>query len=605
MPKLAAIFIEPETNKPETRWEEDFTADAPVVLGRSNRSDWVADWEGVLSRRHARLSYARGHLSVEILPEATNPLIFQGKPYPGGTSFQLHPGERFSVGRTIFEYRDEQETVALDGPTPTESKTIRASDLDRVAFLDADRRIDALAEFHSAIRDASDEAAFDDEVLKVLLKGIPQADAAALVTMAPRDAASTDVGVAATRSRIDAAKDFQPSRKLIVEAIHTRKDPVVHTWDTSGSGLVPPSAIGDSAGASGHRFDWAYCVPVPYFGTDRWGLYLAGRFPSRLNRPAETEDDQQINRDVKFTGLVAKVVASHRRVGYLQHRYDIMARFLSASVRQALGKEEITQVLRQREATVTVLFCDLRGSCKISEENQGNLMGLWTSISAALSIMTSSIIEQNGVIGDFQGDAAMGFWGWPLECPDQVERAAQAALAIRRKFEQVAQEPGHPLKGFACGVGIAHGRAIAGALGTYEQFKVSVYGPPVNLAARLESLTKQFRVPILLDEDAAAKLRGTPFGTRRLARIRPFGLAHEVTISELYLPMVMETLSDDERGDFDVAYEHFLSGEWKVARRKLDDLQHDGASLFLTRFMDDHPSGPPDGWDGVISLKSK
>ena len=76
-------------------------------------------------------------------------------------------------------------------------------------------------------------------------------------------------------------------------------------------------------------------------------------------------------------------------------------------------------------------------------------------------------------------------------------------LAIRRDCLRAAQKPGNPLAGFACGIGIAHGRAIAGRLGTAEQFKVGVFGPVVNLAARLESMTKFFGVPILMDDVCA------------------------------------------------------------------------------------------------------
>src|SRR5262249_15225984 len=158
------------------------------------------------------------------------------------------------------------------------------------------------------------------------------------------------------------------------------------------------------------------------------------------------------------------------------------------------------------ETPVTVLFCDLRGSCKIAEEGQHEMLGLWDRVSEALGIMTSSIIDHDGVIGDFQGDAAMGFWGWPLAGDDQVEQAARAALRILRRFGRAAVEDDSALKGFACGIGIAHGPAIAGRLGTAEQFKVGVFGPVVNLASRLESMTRRFGVPILIDENCARRL---------------------------------------------------------------------------------------------------
>ena len=97
--------------------------------------------------------------------------------------------------------------------------------------------------------------------------------------------------------------------------------------------------------------------------------------------------------------------------------------------------------------------------------------------------MTSGIIDRDGVIGDFQGDAAMGFWGWPIPMDDQVDRAARAALDIRQGFARRARRR-TPLAGFPCGIGIAHGPAIAGRLGTSDQFKVGRLGPVVNLASR-------------------------------------------------------------------------------------------------------------------------
>src|SRR5262249_44514845 len=156
--------------------------------------------------------------------------------------------------------------------------------------------------------------------------------------------------------------------------------------------------------------------------------------------------------------------------------------------------------------------------------------------------------------GDFQGDAAMGFWGWPLDCPDQVAQAARAALAIRKRFALAAQRKGHPLAGFACGIGIAGGQAIAGKLGTYDQAKVDVFGPVVTLASRLESMTKQFGVSILLDERSAARLAehgGTWFRCRRVARVRPAGMRKVLTVSEL-LPQFThagDSLREQDRRD--------------------------------------------------------
>src|SRR4029077_18505507 len=143
---------------------------------------------------------------------------------------------------------------------------------------------------------------------------------------------------------------------------------------------------------------------------------------------------------------------------------------------------DVDEVLAPRQAEVTVLFCDLRGSVQVADGCRDDLARLWDRIGEALDIMTEAITDQGGVIGDFQGDAAMGFWGWPLESDDRVERACRAALNIRRGFKR-ATIKNRAASGLRCGVGIAPGPAYAGRLGTFDQAKISVFGPRVNLAS--------------------------------------------------------------------------------------------------------------------------
>ena len=94
-----------------------------------------------------------------------------------------------------------------------------------------------------------------------------------------------------------------------------------------------------------------------------------------------------------------------------------------------------------------MLFCDLRGFSRQSERHAGDLLGLLQRVSQALGVMTHHIREQGGVVGDFQGDAAMGFWGWPLAQHDAVLRTCRAALAIRAEFE-AAKQPDSPWPAF-------------------------------------------------------------------------------------------------------------------------------------------------------------
>jgi adenylate cyclase len=337
-------------------------------------------------------------------------------------------------------------------------------------------------------------------------------------------------------------------------------------------------------------------------------LYLAGFMPEvQVGGPGR---DDILKGDLKFAELVGDVFGSLRQVSALQRREGQLSRFRSRPVVAALAGQDIDATLKPRKATVTVLFCDLRGSCAIAEDGQGDLMALWEQVNAALSIMSNSILEQDGVIGDFQGDAAMGFWGWPLDREDQVERAAKAALAIRRRFAAHAKEPGHPLARFACGIGLAHGPAIAGRLGTTDQFKVDVFGPTVNLAARLESMTKKFGVAILMDEDCARRLHGSTAAdgarSRQLAKVRPYGFKRELSVYEL-LPAATEpdARPECERLRYEAALEAFTSGRWTDSGDMLGALPQDATTALLTEYMKSHNGSPPAGWCGVIAMEGK
>ena len=132
--------------------------------------------------------------------------------------------------------------------------------------------------------------------------------------------------------------------------------------------------------------------------------------------------------DLKFAELVADIFGAIRQVRDLQCRQSTLCRFLSQRVRSVLEGSDMIEVLRPREMEITALFCDLRGSCLLAEEAENELTMSCARVNKALSIMSTNIIDKDGVIGDFQGDAAMGFWGWPAGADDQIEMAAQCGL---------------------------------------------------------------------------------------------------------------------------------------------------------------------------------
>jgi len=225
--------------------------------------------------------------------------------------------------------------------------------------------------------------------------------------------------------------------------------------------------------------------------------------------------------------------------------------------------------------------------------------------------MTQNIFDQGGVIADFQGDAAMGFWGWPIAQPDAARRACLAALCIRTEFESVSRQPGHPLAGFQVGIGIATGPAVAGKIGVHSQAKLGVFGPVVNLASRLEGMTKILGAAILMDpltaKAAGEQIEPSAARNRRLAVVTPAGMDTPVTVYEL-LPPVSEypALTDEHLQNYEAALDAFAAGQWSQA---LEFLQHvptdDTAKDFLVEFILRHRRVPPADWNGIVRLDRK
>src|SRR5262249_8212106 len=204
-----------------------------------------------------------------------------------------------------------------------------------------------------------------------------------------------------------------------------------------------------------------------------------------------------------------------------------------------------------------------------------------------------------------------GFWGWPVAADDDPLKACRAALAIRAEFVAAARTPGHPLADFRMGIGLARGKAVAGRIGAGEHFVFTAFGPVVNLAGRLEGMTRDPAVPIVIGEERAGivgtRLPPDEARLRRLAKVLPYGMETPVVVSEL-LPGERELpqLSAAHLAAYDEAVEHFLAGRWEEAYSALRTLPAgDRAQDFLAGHIVSHHRHPPADGRGVVKLPSK
>jgi len=590
-----------EGQEPEQRWKRTLPEGDPFVLGRESQG-WDVPWERALSRQHAELTWRNGRLHVRQLPAARNPIFHRGDE---AETFALGPGESFVIGRTRFTLEAEGTAESPDSRPLFQSWAVSSPELQRIPYRDAPHRIEVLRGLTDVIASAADDNELFAHLVSLLLAGIRRADAIALVAADLDVHETAAVRVLDAECRLPGAGEFRPSQRLVREAVLRLRDSVVHVW-------AADLAEGEEGYTLGGNFDWAFCTPVPGEACRGWGIYAAGRLSvQRTDGLLATWNQNDLGEELKFAELVASILSSLRQLQVLQHRQSFLSHFFSPQVLRVIGGADPETALKPKETEVTALFCDLRGFSQKVETSAADLFVVLKRISQALGVMTQFIFDHHGIVADFQGDSAMGFWGWPLAQPDMVKQTCLAALGICNTFAAYEHRPDHSLAGFQAGIGIASGRAVAGQIGPPDQSKITVFGPVVNLASRLEGLTKILHVPILLDEATARVVRATiPVDVarcRRLAMIRPYGLETALTVSELRPPAAQDpVLGDEHLAHYEAALDAFLRGDWSIAYERLHLVPpQDRGKGFILGYIIQHNHNPPTGWDGVIALQSK
>lgn len=601
------IEIVAQSSNLKNRMQLPLQRGTEVVLGRQSEPLSVT-WDDCVSRHHAIiLLRADDRVEVKRHPKARNPIFFRGVKRD---NFVLSIGEHFVIGSTTFTVSEGASVEEGRRGTPQVTEhTFLPEELRQTRFRDATGRIDVLCRLPELIAGSASE----NELLVRVANVILQATTSAAEVFVLR-VLDSKIDVLQSVYRIPGAKDRKPSSRLVREAASSGRY-VLHMWRDQQSAEQEEAnfTVGDNV-------DWAFAVPILSDACPGWVIYVTGRRSpgldglSRDNRLMETEfagpPDDLID-DVKFTEVVATTLGNLQQVKTLQKRQAGLSRFFAPVVMDALAGRDTLEVLKPREEEISVLFCDLRGFSKKSEENAGNLMSLLERVSEALGVMTRRILNRDGVIGDFHGDAAMGFWGWPLKQPDSAERACQTALDILSEFQQHGASQESPLGGFRCGIGIASGPAVAGRIGTTDQVKVTAFGPVVNLASRLEGMTKLFAAEILLDEQTAETIKATlspsVVRVRRLAKVRPVGMQLPLVVHQLLPPASTPgTISDAGIKAYESALDALLALRWEEAFELLHDVPaSDRVKDFLTVFIASHGRTAPENWDGVISLNKK
>jgi class 3 adenylate cyclase len=620
-PTLGATKSSVTSAPGQYRWRYTLPEKKVIRLGSDPAySDWVVPEDRMISRFHATLEWNGAALTVTrrgvVLPDFPSPpqnqIWFHNKPVE---QCAVKPGDWFVIGQTRFTLRGEGDVdpeAAVDGTIVQRQEEKSRAELELIAFSNPGILLKAMEQLPQYLRAVADEAALFRQMLRVALSAMPRADAATIVRVPP-DCPVGDLRVTVVSQNVrnptgGGGGEFVPSRKLVRRAVCERRKSVLHVWSTNPNDFAPAGPGSEHNLTLGvmHRqgeTPWAICTP--FQDGSQLGLYVGGVLRPRTQ--GETAPDQShLNEYQKFIEIMVGLLETTRRTLRLTRQVAVTKQAWPTGVRRFLDDpDRLDEMLRPREKDVTVLFCDLRGYSRFAEQQGDSLTAAWGEIQKALDTMSSTVTEKGGIVAGFRGDAVLGFWGWPDSRPDQIERAAEAALHIYNRLSGWMIQR-------KCGLGLTHGRALAGRLGAHDLAVVDLYGPVVNLAFRLEEMTKAFGAGIVVSEEVACVLRtadpnGTRWRVRGLGRVRPRGMNESVTAHELSPAGARGSWLTGDYYDslltqWNEAIELFIAGRWAEARERLEDaFTGDPAADCYLRYMRRTNGTPPPNWDGAFT----
>jgi adenylate cyclase len=208
-------------------------------------------------------------------------------------------------------------------------------------------------------------------------------------------------------------------------------------------------------------------------------------------------------------------------------------RFVSPEVVEQIMDNPAALQFGGEVRSLTVLFTDIRDFTGYTERHQPQ--EVVQILGEYLTRMVDQVLKQQGTLDKFIGDAVMAIFGAPLPQPDHAERACRAALGMIRELDTLqARWAAEGREPFRMGVGINTGEMVVGNLGSEQLFDYTVVGDGVNLAARLESLNKEYKTtnPIIISESTYLAAKDV-LDVRRLGEVTVKGKSRPVVIYEL------------------------------------------------------------------------
>ncbi len=287
---------------------------------------------------------------------------------------------------------------------------------------------------------------------------------------------------------------------------------------------------------------------------------------------------------------------------------DLFGQYVPPELVDKMSEDPKRYNMEGKEENLTVLFSDVRGFTSISESLSAKELTAY--INEYLTAMSMVIRNNRGTLDKYVGDAIMAFWGAPVADPAHHLNGVITGLQMQQQAKTLNEEfkkRGWPE--FKIGIGLNSGIMRVGDMGSKLRKAYTVMGDPVNLGSRLEGITKDYGVGILVGEETKKAVKDVVF--REIDRVRVKGKDEPVLIFE---PLGFEEQVDkaalDELKLFQRVLKLYRTQNWDMAELQLINLQKMAPSvqlyqLFLDRIKHFRANSPQAGWDGVWVFESK
>ncbi|MEO9461343.1 MAG: adenylate/guanylate cyclase domain-containing protein [Marinomonas sp.] len=310
------------------------------------------------------------------------------------------------------------------------------------------------------------------------------------------------------------------------------------------------------------------------------------------------------------------VATFYREEQQRSHIHAAFDRFLSPELVREIANDPSRLELGGEERDMSVMMCDVRGFSRISEQYSPSQVIQF--LIEFLTPMSDILLKNRATLDKYIGDAILAFWNAPLDDAEHHRNSARSALLMTQRLRELNQTkpdeadatwPGE----VKVGIGLNSGTCCVGNMGSKQRLDYSIIGDTVNVAARLEGLTKQYGVQIIAGADLARNLNGFALFELDMVRVVGRGAAESIYLLLGDEEMASAPAFTRLQSAHETVLTHYRAMRWDEALKALAANAEAYAdmgvqalhALFVERIEAMHSSPPESNWDGVFEAQAK